>query len=131
MRYRLVYIGLTGLVVAVIALGIAFGRSGEPVELPPPIEAVFPAPGDGVIRQAAVEVDLEIGYEVELWIDGYRVPDGEISFVDATGVAAWAPSPTSVYMDAWTPGVHEVRVVWTKITGVPEVGGFTWEFRVQ
>lgn len=131
MRYRLVYLGLGALAVAVIALGIAFGRGGDPIELPAPVEAVFPRPGDAVIRQTAVEVDLEIGYEVELWIDGYRVPDGEITFVDATGVASWAPSPSSVYMDAWTPGTHEVRVVWTRITGVPEVGEFTWEFRVQ
>ncbi|NIQ58410.1 MAG: hypothetical protein GWN85_34605, partial [Gemmatimonadetes bacterium] len=69
--------------------------------------------------------------ELELWVDGFRVPDPEITFVDATGVATWSPSPASLYLDSWTPGVHEVRVVWTKITGVPETGEFSWEFRVQ
>ncbi len=131
MPYRLVYAGLGLLLVATIALGFALLPSGEPTDLPGPIEEVFPKPGDSVIRQTDVEVDLEIGYELELWVDGFRVPDSEVVFVDATGVARWAPSPNGLYLTEWTPGSHTIRVVWNRVSGPTDVGEFQWEFRVQ
>ena len=39
MPYRLIYIGLGMVAIAAIALGIAFSTSGEPVDLPGPLEA--------------------------------------------------------------------------------------------
>ena len=131
MPYRLVYAGLGLLVVATIALGFALLPRGEPTVLPGPIEEVSPKPGDSVIRQTDVEVDVEVGYEIELWVDGFRVPDSEVVFVDATGVARWAPSPNGLYLTEWTPGSHTVRVVWNRISGSTDVGEFQWEFRVQ
>jgi hypothetical protein len=129
--YRFIYIGLGALAVAVVALAFAFGKSGDPIELPGPVEAVFPLPGDAVLMQAFVEVDMQVGYTVDIYVDGFLVPEGEVNFVEATGVYRWAPSPASLYLDSWTPGEHTVRIVWDTVAGLPDRGEFTWTFRVQ
>lgn len=126
--YRLIYLGLGLLVIAVVALGAAFAREGEAVEIPYPIEAVTPEPNATVIRQGVVEVDLDVGYEAVIYLDGFPV---SATFVEATGVYSWAPTPSDPVMAAWTPGEHTVRVEWFKITGVPETGSFEWSFRVS
>lgn len=131
MPYRLVYFGLGALAVAVVALAIVFGGGGDPVELPDPVESIFPLPGDAVLMQAFVEVDMAVGYTVDIYVDGFLVPENEVNFVEATGVARWAPSPVSLYMDAWAPGEHTVRIVWDTVAGLPDRGEFTWTFRVQ
>jgi len=129
--YRLIYIGLGALVVAVIALGVAFGGGGDPVVLPGPVEAVSPRPGDAALLQTAVEVDLAVGYTADIYVDGFLVPSSEVTFVEATGVHRWAPDPTSVYLAEWTPGEHRVRIVWDTVAGLPDRGEFTWSFRVR
>ncbi len=127
--YRLVYAGLGLLAVAFVALGVAFAREGESIEVPAPLESVSPEPGATTIRQAVVEVDLEIGYEADIFVNGFEVPDA--TFVSAIGMYRWSPSPTSVIMESWTPGEHTVRVEWRRITGTPDFGSFEWSFRVQ
>lgn len=129
--YRLIYIGLGALAVAVVALALAFGGGGDSIELPEPVDAVFPLPGDAVLMQAFIEVDMAVGYTVEIYVDGFLVPAGEVTFTEGTGVHRWAPSPASVYLDAWTPGEHTVRIVWDTVAGLPDRGEFTWTFRVQ
>lgn len=128
-RYRLIYVGLGLLVLAAVVLGSVLVREGESVDLPEPIDAVSPSPGDRVIRQAAVEVDMAIGYQATIFVDGIPIPDA--SFVPATGVYSWAPHPNSAVFTEWTPGDHEVRVEWTRRSGTPDVGSFEWSFRVQ
>lgn len=129
--YRLVYGGLAALAVAVVALGIALAPAGDPMELPAPIEAVFPLPGDSVIRQTVIEVDMAVGYEAQLTVDGFPVPPSEMGVVEATGVHRWSPSPASLFLAEWRPGLHTVEVQWRSVTGLPEVGSFSWSFRVQ
>jgi hypothetical protein len=126
--YRFIYVGLGLLAVAVVALGIAFAQEGDAVELPDPIEAVSPLPGDSVIRQTSVEIDLAVGYVAEIFVDGFPV---EATFVEATGVYSWSPAPNSAVMNEWTPGDHTVRVEWRSISGSPDFGSFEWTFRVQ
>lgn len=128
MPYRLVYLGLGLLVVAVIALSVVFARDGVAVEIPPPIEAVRPEPNATIIRQGVVEVDLEVGYEATIFLNGFPITP---TFVEATGVYSWAPSANDPLMTDWTPGQHTVRVEWVKVTGVPESGSFEWTFRVS
>jgi len=131
MPYRLIYTGLGFLVVAIIALGVAFAPSGTPTPLPAPLEDVFPRPGDAVIRQTQIEVDLAVGYEAALEVDGYPIPPTEIFFDPSTGLLRWGPSPTGVVYTDWSPGTHSVTVRWTRTVDVPETGEHTWEFRVQ
>lgn len=129
MPYRLIYAGLGLLALAVAVLGFAFAREGNPVEIPGPIESVSPAPGERAIRQAVVSVDLEVGYEAQIYVDGMPVPDAD--FVPATGVYQWAPHPNSAVFTEWTPGEHTVRVEWLRVSGTPESGSFEWTFRIQ
>jgi hypothetical protein len=126
--YRLTYLGLGLLAAAVVALGLALNREGEAVELPSPIEAVSPRPGDRVIRQTGVEVDLRVGYEADLYVDGFPV---DADFIEGTAAYRWSPGPNSPVMSEWAPGEHTVRVEWRRVSGSPEFGAFEWSFRVQ
>ena len=128
MPYRLIYLGLGLVAVAAIALGIAFNRSGEELVLPEQVEALSPQPGDLVPPQASVEIDLPVGYEADIYVDGWLVVDAV--FVEGTGVYRWAPSAQSPTITEWTPGEHTIRVVWDRISGLPDPGEFEWRFRV-
>jgi len=99
------------------------------------VESVQPAAGDLVPRQSVIEVDLETGYQAELWIltnpsseTWLRIPDSELSFVEGTGVYTWVPGPGKV-VEEWAAGEHTIRVVWDTITGLPDVGEYEWTFR--
>lgn len=129
MTYRLVYGGLGLLAVAAIALGMALSREGEPVELPAPVENVSPAPGATVIRQTTLEIDLEVGYEATIIVNGFPIPDAD--FVPGTGVYTWSPHAGSAVLTEWTPGEHVVRIEWRRVSGDPDFGSFQWTFRVQ
>jgi hypothetical protein len=128
MPYRLIYLGLGLVAVAVIALGIVLNRSGEELVLPEQVEAISPRPGDLVPPQASVEIDLPVGYQADIYVDAWLVPDAD--FVEATGVYRWAPSPQSPTITEWAPGAHTIRVVWDTFSGLPDPGEFEWNFRV-
>lgn len=129
MQYRLIYTALGLLAIAAVTLGVLFARDGDPVELVGPIEAISPNPGSTIIRQGTVEVDLEVGYEATIFIDGMPIPDP--TFVEATGIYSWSPNPTSPVLQQWTPGEHTVRIEWRSVSGPLDVGEFEWTFRVQ
>lgn len=128
MPYRLVYIGLGLIGVAAIALGFVLSTEGEEIVLPDALEAVSPEPGALVPPQALVEVDLEVGYEATIFVDGF--PVNNATFVDATGVYRWSPGPDDPVITEWEPGEHSIRVIWDTYTGLPDPGSFEWTFRV-
>lgn len=128
MPYRLIYIGLGLIAVAAIAFGIAFSTEGDVVVVPEPVEAVSPKPGSLVPPQASIEIDLEVGYEAAIFVDGF--PINNATFVDATGVYRWSPSASDPVISEWTPGEHTIRIVWDTYTGLPDPGTFEWTFRV-
>ncbi len=128
MPYRFIYIGLGLLVVAVIAFAIAFSESGDPVVMPSVIEAVYPEPGDLATFQTQLEIDLEVGYRADIFVDGWRIDDAD--FVEGTGVYRWSPSPTNPSINEWTPGEHTILVRYDTINGLPDIGEFEWTFRV-
>lgn len=130
-RYRLLYAGLALALLAVIVLAVAFGSpEGRDIGLPDPVESVSPLPGETVMRQARIEVDLPVGVELALFVDGVRVPESEIEVVEATGVHTWEPAPGQV-ITTWTPGPHTVRISWQSATGAVDPGQFEWSFRVS
>lgn len=131
MRYRLIYLGLGLLLIGVVALGIAFSPQGTATALPAQIEAVSPRPNDAALRQAVVEVDMAIGYTATIFVDGFRVPESEVSVIDATGLYRWAPTPLGSYMTEWQPGEHTVLVQWNTVAGPADAGSFEWSFRIQ
>ncbi len=104
--------------------------SGEPAHLPDPIEAVFPLPGDTVVRQTAIEIDLPVGYALDLEVDGIEIPEAELGHTEATGVFLWQPGPTAT-IQTWGGGEHTVTIRWDRVAGGrPDPGEFTWRFRV-
>lgn len=139
MPYRMIYIGLGLVAVAAIALGIALSPEGEVKTLPSPLESVSPQPGSLVPPQAGLEIDLPVGYEARITVDGWPLtvrpagPDGNLAsatFEEATGVYRWAPSPNHPTINEWTPGEHTIVVVWDTYSGLPDTGSFEWKFRV-
>ena len=131
MRYRLIYLGLGLLTVATLSICYVFGRGGDPLTLPDPLERVHPNPYDAVPLQSSIEIDLRVGYEARIYVDGYPIPESELSFAEGVGVYRWRPSSRSLIAERWAVGEHTIRVEWEKIYGLPDVGQFTWTFRVQ
>lgn len=128
--YRLIYGALALALVVTVVLAARFGSpAGDAVELPPPLEAIRPRPGDQVLRQAFLQVDLPVGYELELTIDGFRIPEGEIGFIAGTGVYTWSPGIERSFLE-WSAGTHEIEIRWDTMSGLPDPGGYSWSFRV-
>lgn len=120
-------LGAAGLAVVVVAF--LYGspeREREP--LPAVLEAISPQPGSQVPRQTAVEVDLPVGYRLEMFADNFRVPESEVRFVEGTGVYSWSPSASSVVI--WDAGEHRVLVRWHRLSGLADEGEYSWTFRV-
>jgi hypothetical protein len=128
MPYRLIYSGLILIGLAAIAIGVLLNPEGDQVDIPGPIESVSPAPGSQVPPQASVVIDLQVGYEAEIVIDGWPITDSD--FVQATGVYRWSPNPGHPTISEWAPGEHTVRITWNTFTGLPDTGSFEWSFRV-
>ena len=130
-RYRLIYLGLGLLTVATLSLCFVFGRGGDPLNLPLPLERVSPNPYDAVPMQSGLEVDLEVGYVARIYVNDYPIPESELSFAEGVGIYRWRPSARSLLMDRWEVGEHTIRVEWERIYGLPDIGHFSWTFRVQ
>lgn len=128
MSYRHIYLGLGLVAVAAIAFGIAFATEGDEILLPGPVESVDPEPGHLVPPQTSIEIDLEVGYVAEIYVDNWLVSDA--TYVEGTGVYRWTPSPTNPTISEWTSGEHTIRVVYDTVNGLPDPGDFSWTFRV-
>ena len=128
-RYLSVYLGLGLALVAVVALGLVFGSPDRPGRgRPSQIEAISPEPGETVIRQTRIEVDVPGGYAIDLSVDGLRIPPEELFFVEGTGVFSWQPGAGRVITEL-SPGRHEVLVRWRTLSGLPDEGEYSWTFR--
>ncbi|NNJ47665.1 MAG: hypothetical protein HKP18_07530 [Acidimicrobiia bacterium] len=128
--YRFVYAALGIALVAVIGLAVAFSPSGTETPLPEPVERIFPLPNDSVIRQTALEIDMQVGYEIVLFVDGFRISPVEIGVQTGTNRYVWEPAPGR-FLETWEPGTHEITIEWDRISGIPDPGSYSWSFRVQ
>lgn len=128
--YRLIYTALALALLVTVAVAVRYGSpAGEPQTLPEPLEAITPGPDEQVLRQAFLQIDLPVGYEIELIVDGFRIPEAEIGYVPGTGVYTWSPGVDRSFLE-WSAGAHDVTVRWTTVTGLPDPGEFSWSFRV-
>lgn len=128
--YQRLLIGLAISLVAVVAAVWMINPLGDDAALPDPLEEVFPLPGDTVVRQTVIEVDLPVGYEIELEVDGITIPPNEIALLEGTGRWSWGPGPNRLW-EVWDAGEHTVTVRWDSAPGaVPDPGSFSWGFRV-
>jgi hypothetical protein len=128
-RYRGALLGLGAALAALVTVVWITNPSGHDTALPAPLESVYPLPGDAVLAQASIEVDLPTGYVVDLVVDGLPVSPAEIDSVYAVGTFRWEPGAGRV-VETWRPGTHTVEVSWDRATGRPDPGSFSWSFRV-
>ena len=129
------------LLLGVMGLGWALttATSSETVR-PAVIESLSPAPDSQSPRQTSIQVDVLVDYRVEIWIDfrgsgdldanWVRVPESEITVIEATGQYAWRPSPNGTLLTEWEPGLQRVRIVWDTKVGIPDPGSYEFSFRV-
>jgi hypothetical protein len=125
----LVLAGLALLLVAVVALAVVFNPSGTEAELPPQVQSVFPAPDDSVQVQSRLVVNMAPNYSLELRVDRVPIPKDEVRF-SPPGRYSWEPQAGGA-IEQWTAGLHQAEISWDRIAGLPDIGGYTWSFRVQ
>ena len=126
--YRFILFLLAILLILTISLGINFSSSRDTVtRLPDVLESLSPMPGTQIPKQTVLEIDLHVGYTIDLFVDGYRISSNEIEFIEGTGVYKWRPGPGRSF-ESWSPGKHTVRIMWDTTVGLPDIGEFTWEF---
>ena len=99
-------------------------------ELPAPVEEIAPADGATVLRQTQLIINLEVGYSLELSIDGIRIPNNELTFTQSTGQYRWRPGVGQT-VEEWTTGLHSVFIHWDRLAGLPDPGELSWNFRIQ
>lgn len=116
--------------VVVVALAIVLAPSGREVPIPAAVESVNPADQATVLYQTDLEINMQPGYDLDIYVDGILIPTGEIDRVEPTGVYRWRPGPGKTF-ERWAPGMHSVQITWEKLAGAPEVGEYRWVFRVQ
>ncbi len=134
-----------GLVVTAFATA-STGRDSD--GLPDPIELVSPGPGDNVLRQTAVSVDLMAGHSGRLVIDGVELETVEVTataevepgqdvgedilvtrFDPGSRILTYQPQEGAL-IASFATGVHEVKVIYWNNAEPERARSFTWQFRV-
>ena len=129
-RHRIIST-LLGLALAIVAIGaVVFAPSGRLTEAPETLESYSPSDGANVLRQIQIEIDLPVGYEIVLVVDGVTIPTDEINVIEPTGRFTWRPSDTTIIPE-WSVGFHTIWARWDRSTGLPDPGEWIWTFRVQ
>ena len=129
-RYRITF-ALLGVALAAVVVGaVLLAPRGSTVELPAAVEAISPADGATVLRQTQLEIDMQVGYRIEVFVDGTPIPFDELAFTEPTGRYVWRPAEGGT-LEQWTPGLHAVLVRWDRDVGFPDSGEIRWSFRVQ
>lgn len=139
-----------GLGVAIIILGFRSAETGRDAQrLPSVVETISPGPGDEVLRQSQVFVDLVSGYNAVLIIDGVELPVTRLdeltkgpnvkpgSQVDIPPTAIYDPGNCTISylpqdgapIEEFTQGKHSAAIVYWKVTDDRSKGkSFSWEF---
>ena len=129
-RYRVI-LSILGLLLALLAVGaVILAPSGDVTELPEAVERFSPADGAIVQRQAALEIQLAPGYELELVVDGLLIPRAEMDITEQTGRYIFRPEAWKSIPE-WLPGFHIVEITFDRSTGLPSPGSLRWSFRTQ
>jgi len=114
-----------------VFIGVNFYQDNdETIELPIVIEGISPLPNYQVPQQTSIEINLPVDYEIVLIVNNYIIPSSEIMNVEATGVFIWKPGPNKTF-ESWNPGEQNIRITWSKVVGLPDVGEFSWKFYIN
>ena len=114
----------------VVVFAVVTVPGGTEFSLPDAVESVSPANGETVQRQIELRIDMQVGYEIELFVDGVPIPPTEIAFVQATGRYSWVPGPGRALAE-WPAGLHTARMTFERVSGRFDTGELHWTFRIQ
>lgn len=142
----------TGVAIGIFVVGLGFrsGTTGRDAQrIPAVIESMNPGPGDEVLRQSQVVVNLAAGYDASLVIDGIEIPVTRLDELSAgagqrpgaqvnipataifdpgTATISFLPQEGAV-ITGFTQGNHSARVTYWKATdGTSKAKTFAWEF---
>ena len=121
-RFRIA-LAIAGVVFAATIVGVVvFLPPSREAPLPPFIERVSPIGTIPVGDTRPVQVDIETGYDIELFVDQLRIPSGEL---EATPDGyQWTPAEGR-RRSSWNAGLHTVAVRWDGPAGA---GEYRWSF---
>ena len=124
---------LVALALCLIALGISRTQTGDddPSVIDPAVEAQVPRPGDLVLRQSQVGVDLAPEYTGYLVIDGIRIPDDQ-AFIDPALNQVFYTPHEGGDIEEFAPGTHRIEARFWKIAEDETTSRpVFWSFRVS
>jgi hypothetical protein len=149
-RQKLVVSTGVGIGLFLILTGVRSAETGRDAQrLPDVIESINPGPGDEVLRQSQVFVDLVEGYNAELIIDGITLETTRLDELSAEANAKPGSQvnipPTAIYdpgnftisflpqdgaaIEGFEQGDHRATVVYWKVTDDKSKSkSFSWEF---
>lgn len=136
---------------AIIVAGLNSASTGrESQNLPAEFENISPGPGDEVLRQSQIVVDLVPGYEASLEVDGIALETTRLDELTSGGAAPRPGAqveipPTAIFdpgnftisflpqegapIEGFSQGKHTVTILFWKIVDGPGAArSFTWEF---
>lgn len=121
-RFRIA-LAIAGVAFAALIVGVVvFLPPSREAPLPEFIDRVSPTGTIPVGDTRPVVVDIEPGYEIELFVDQLQVPTGEIE-ATPTGYT-WLPAEGR-RRSSWNAGIHTVAVRWDGPAGQ---GEYRWSF---
>jgi hypothetical protein len=152
-RTRALFAMVVAIGVGLIVWGLQTGVSGDRAitsAKPLAIDRLIPNPGEIVLRQSQIGVDLANGYRGALTIDGQDIPTydlvasgarcspntqsftGKDSVFDpGEGTLYFQPTPGST-IEKFAPGSHRITVRFWKLCDSPDLAtAFTWTFKVS
>lgn len=141
-----------GIGLTLVVFGFLAGTTGrDALGYPDAIIEVVPAPNDRqVLPQTEIRIDLQVGYEAVLVLDGLEIPTTALSEISAGGVdpgqqielpstaiydqgnAVLRFTPTrGAVIESYSVGLHQATVIyWEIVKGRGTARSFTWSFNV-
>jgi hypothetical protein len=131
-----------------IVAGFRAGQTGDADTriTDPAIEKLIPSPGDLVLRQGEVGIDLAPGFAGQLAIDGKSIATHEVGesqtptafdtnldarFDPGNGTVLFTPR-AGAPIEAFSPGKHTIVVTYWRVTeGKEQAKTFSWQFSVS
>lgn len=125
---------LAGLVAASAVFATAIivyaGNSGG-TDLPVAIQSVAPEPGDNVLSQADIVVDLAVGYTAELEVNGFAIPEEQLFRVEGLNQVTFKPGPNQI-LERLRADQNCVQVrYWLIAAGSDDSNLYTWCFEAS
>lgn len=140
--------------IALIVMGLSTASTGRDSQrLPVEFESLSPGPGDQVLRQSQIFVDLVEGYEATLTVDGIALKTTRLDELTSSGAAPKPGAqvevpPTAIFdpgnftisflpqdgapITEFAQGRHSVTVTFWKITDGPsKARTFSWDFEAN